>query len=79
MAKKKVLTEKEVSKTYEIVNTFTDDRQDGNEFPAGGFVTEADFSPDTWKALTEAGDVVLAAPEPELKDDEVIILEIIEA
>lgn len=75
MAKKKVLTEKEIERTYEVVTGFNVPK---GRFDVGtdkpNFVSEKDFSPDEWKALTDMG-AVRRVETTEVREDEVVIFE----
>ena len=73
---KKILTEKEVEKTFEIVRGFN--LSDGSRYEAGNsFVYEKDFEPSDWKALL-AMDAVKPVEKPESEaEKESIIYEVI--
>lgn len=85
MAKKKAetLTEKQIDKAYEIVRGFNvPDGDDEKRFEPGKtkaqIVFEKDFAPKVWKSLV-AGGAVRLVEDTEVKPDEVIVFEKIEA
>jgi hypothetical protein len=79
MAKKKVLTEKQVDEAYEVVCGFNALGLEGDENPngrgnVGDIVFRKDFSDAEWSQIH---DCLVKVEEP-LKEDEVVIFEKIE-
>lgn len=76
MAKKKILTEAEIDRTYQIVKGFN--LPDGRRFEAGNnFVSEKNFSTSDWKALVEM-EAVQKVETPEVREDETVVFEKVE-
>lgn len=81
MPKKKVLTDKELNQTYEIIAGFNiADGEGEKRFEKGSerhpkFVTPADFEPDVFTALMKGGAFKLVEDKTQPGADEVVILE----
>lgn len=81
MPKKKVLTDKEINQTYEIIAGFNiADGEGEKRFEKGSerspkFVQPKDFEPEVWKALVAGGAVKLVEDDTQPSEDDAVIFE----